>query len=278
MSWLGDLLGLGAGGLLVNSAYDRLGSIGDRAMSGSQNIAQQSLQQTQFKPYTVTSGLGSTSATGSGTSINLSPEQQALQNQLGAGAQGFFSEAMQDPAQMQGDIYEAIRAVQQPGEDRQRLALEERLANQGRLGVRTSMFGGTPEQFSMDMAQGEARNQAALMAMQQAQQQRAQSAGLGQQFLQSQYMPQAALLQQGQFGLQNQSLAQQAQLTGAGLFGEASMGGLEALLGSGLGQANLMGQLGSGLMSGVFSPVAGAVGSGSSSLFSSIGDALGRWF
>lgn len=142
--------------------------------------------------------------------------------------------------------------MQSPEEERQRLALEERLQNQGRLGVRTSMFGGTPEQFSMDKAQAEARNQAALMAMQQGQAQQAQQAALGTQFLNNQYLPQAALMQQGQLGLQNANLAQAAQLYGAGLFGESRMGGLEALLGSGLGQANLIGNLGSGLLTGAF--------------------------
>jgi hypothetical protein len=45
-------------------------------------------------------------------------------------------------------------------------------------------------------------------------------------------------------------MAQRGQLTGAGLFGEATASGLDMLLGSGLGQANLMGQLGSGLLTG----------------------------
>lgn len=114
------------------------------------------------------------------------------------------------------------------------------------------MFGGTPEQFSMDKAQAEARNQAALMSMQQAMAQQAQQASLGQQFMQGQYLPQAALLQQGQLGLGNAQLAQNAQQFGAGMYGEARMGGLEAYLGAGLGQANLMGNVGSGLLSGLF--------------------------
>ena len=45
-------------------------------------------------------------------------------------------------------------------------------------------------------------------------------------------------------------LAQRGQLYGTGLFGEASIAGLDALLGAGIGQASLMGQLGTGLLSG----------------------------
>lgn len=263
-------LALGAGGLAaINTAYNRLGSIGDRALSGSADIAQQGLEQSQFRPYTVTSGLGSTQATDSGLNVNLSAQQQALQNQLGQGAQGFFGQAMQGTQGREQDVFNRLRAMQSPEEERQRLALEERLQNQGRLGVRSAMFGGTPEQFSMDQAQAEARNQAALMAMQQGQAQQAQQAALGQQFLQGQYMPQAALMQQGQLGLQNANLAQAAQLYGAGLFSEANMGGLEAYLGSGLGQANLLGNVGSGLLTGLFS--GGGTGSTASGLLASLG-------
>ena len=65
-------------------------------------------------------------------------------------------------------VFDRIRATQLPEEERQRLALEERLFGQGRLGVSSAMFGGTPEQLALAKAQEEARNQASLMAIQQA--------------------------------------------------------------------------------------------------------------
>jgi hypothetical protein len=342
MSLLSDILGTGAGVAAVAKAYEDLGSVGREARSGADVIAQQGLEQTQFQPYTLTSSIGGAQAGAGGLNLNLSPQQQALMDQLGVGASNLFSQAMQggmDPnlqaiqsqsmsginpqaytqvaqnkqnafglsnqmieqagtgtGQRESDVYGRIRAMQTPGEERDRLALEERLANQGRLGVRTSMFGGTPEQFAQSQAQGEAQNQAAMMAMQQAQSEQAQQAGigatfgqfgqagtqlqqqlssqniadflaaqqgglqqsqfagnLGAQMLQGQYLPQAALLQQLTPTLQNAEMAQRNQLAGAGMFGEASMGGLEALLGSGLGQANLMGNVGSGLLAGIFS-------------------------
>ena len=80
-------------------------------------------------------------------------------------------------------MYDRIRAVQQPEEERQRMALEERLFNQGRSGVSTNMYGGTPEQLAMAKAEGEARNQAYLAAMSQAQAEQAQQATLGSQFM-----------------------------------------------------------------------------------------------
>jgi hypothetical protein len=58
--------------------------------------------------------------------------------------------------------------MQTPEEERQRLELEQRLFAQGRGGVQTAQYGGTPEQLAMAKAQAEAQNQAGLMAMQQA--------------------------------------------------------------------------------------------------------------
>jgi hypothetical protein len=81
----------------------------------------------------------------------------------------------------QQDIYNQLRSMQTPEEERQRLALEERLQAQGRGGIRTAQYGGTPEQLAMAKAQAEAQNQAGLMAMQQAgsEQDRAYQQALG---------------------------------------------------------------------------------------------------
>jgi hypothetical protein len=169
------------------------------------------------------------------------------------GAGSMFQQAMGPTAGREMDVYNRIRAVQQPEEQRQALMLEERLANQGRLGVRSNLFGGTPEQLALSQAQSEAQNQAALMAIQQAQAEQMQQSQLGQQFLAGAYLPQSQLMNMQQASQLYPQLAQKGQLYGAGLFGEASMGGLNALLGSALGQANLMGVIGGGLLTGAFS-------------------------
>jgi hypothetical protein len=241
--------------LLAKEAYDRLGTLGERAYTSSEDIADAGLTQTQFQPFTVTSTTGGMFGydpqTGA-VNMNVSPEEQALQQSLFGGAQGFFNQAQVPTGQREQDVYQRIRATQQPEEQRQQLMLEERLANQGRLGVRSNLFGGTPEQLAMSKAQGEAQNQAMLMAMQQAQQEQMQQAQLGQSMLGASYMPQAQLLAAQQASQLFPQLQQRGQLAGAGLFGEASMGGIEALLGSGVGQANLMGTIASGLLSGAF--------------------------
>ena len=129
------------------------------------------------------------------------------------------------------------------------------MAAQGRLGVRTAQYGGAPEQFALAQAQEEARNRAMFTAMQQAQAEQAQQAALGQQMLSAGYIPQAQLTAATQPAMTTAQLAQRGQLEGARLFGEAEMSGLEALLSSGLGQAELFGTIGTGLLSQALQPI-----------------------
>ena len=98
----------------------------------------------------------------------LDPQLQAQRAQMqqlyGNAAQNFSG---MDTAGRQQDIYNQIRAVQTPEEERRRSAMNEQLQAQGRGGIQTAQYGGTPEQFAMAKAQAEAQNQAGLMAMQQ---------------------------------------------------------------------------------------------------------------
>ena len=275
---------------------------------------------------------------------------EALRRQYAGLAGQAAGDVLAPMAGREADVYERIRATQRPEEERQRLALEERLAQQGRLGVRTAMFGGTPEQLALSKAQEEAQDRASLMAMQQAQAERqqalgtaqalggmfgqqaglssqlqsaaqqraaqlsqlglsaqqiesqlqseglgrattaagqaaqlaqvagglqAQQAGLGAQYaglgsqlamqdlaaqqaqqqlalgaLTGAYIPQAQLMNVAQLGMTPIEMAQRGQLYGAGLFGEGSMTGLQSRLAAALGQANLFGSVGSGLLGG----------------------------
>ena len=118
-------------------------------------------------------------------------------------APSMFQGAMGSMAGREADVYDRIRATQAPEEQRRQIALNEQLAAQGRTGLRTAQFGGSPEQFAMEKARAEAMNQASLAAMGQAgtEQER--------QFRQAQMMSQLGLgaaqagqgLQQGQLGL-----------------------------------------------------------------------------
>ena len=93
---------------------------------------------------------------------------QALRQQYGNLASQAGQGLLSSPEQRQSDIYESIRATQRPEEERASMRLQEQLLGQGRAGISTDAYGGTPEQLAMAKAQAEAGNSAALMARQQA--------------------------------------------------------------------------------------------------------------
>ena len=175
--------------------------------------------------------------------FGLAGQQQAAQQAFGLGGQ-FMGQAGMPMGAREQEVYDRIRATQLGEEERQRLALEERLFAQGRGGVRTSMFGGTPEQLAMAQAQEQAQNQAALMAITQAQQEQRQAADIGATYgqLGSNIATQRQALEAAQ-----QLMAQQAMTGGMGLMAgglgleEAQQGiGLSALQGAYLPQAAML--------------------------------------
>jgi hypothetical protein len=172
--------------------------------------------------------------------FGLAGQQQAAQSAFGLGEQ-FMGQAGMPMGAREQEVYDRIRATQLGEEERQRLALEERLFAQGRGGVQTAMFGGTPEQLALAKAQESAQNQAALMAITQAQQEQRQAADIGATY--------------GQLGsniaTQRQALeaAQQAMATGA-------MQGGMGLMTGGLGLEQLQQQLGLSALQGAYLPQA----------------------
>jgi hypothetical protein len=195
-------------------------------------LAEQGREATQFKPYTVTSGLGSvgTDPTG-GFAINLSPEQQAIQQQLQGQAQGLFGQVGQDPAAQQASIYEQIRATQRPEEERQRLATEARMLSQGRLGVSSSQFGGgSPELFAQETARQEAMNRANVGARQQALAEQRQSLAGAQGLLTSSYQPQQQALNMLQASAVPAGYADVGRRVGQEAAGQLLQSGLESRL------------------------------------------------
>ena len=253
-------LGLGTAGLaLAEKGYSDIGDIGREAyegLAGEQGLAQELRGMMEFQPYTVTSATGGQfgmmqdPATGQMTyQLAASPEEQALQQQALTDASMFFGQAAAPIAQREQDVYNRMRLAMSPEEERQRLALEQRMAAQGRTGVRTAQFGGTPEQLALAKAQEEARNSAMLNAMQFAGQEQQRQSQLGTGMLAAGYVPQAQLLSALQPGMSASERQRQAMSEQAKSYGQTYTTGLEALLQSGLGQANLAGGFGSRIAS-----------------------------
>lgn len=245
-------LALGGGALAIaeNSAREAE-KAGQAAAARSDALAGNITAASQFKPFTVTTGLSTvnTDPTG-GYNISLSPEQQFYQNELFGTAAGLLQNATQDDATREQQIFQRMQAMSAPGQDRERLALENRLYNQGRGGVSTSMFGGTPEQLAMYKAIEEQRSGDIFGAMQQANAEQAQKFGMGSQLFGMGYMPQQqaiasmspainiadiAAANQGR-ALQSQALLGQsgieALLTGANTAAGARTNALSSLLNS----------------------------------------------
>lgn len=207
--------------------------IGRQSQEQLSALGQQMAEQAEFRPFTVTTGLGTTTTdpTG-GVSIGLTPEQQALQNQLLSQATGLFGQVGVSPAEAQADIYEQIRATQRPEEERQRLALEERLLSQGRLGLRSSAYGGTsPELLALETARQEAMARANLGARTQAlaEQQQALTGATG--LLGAGYMPQQQALSAFDVASIAPQIALRGQIAGTDLQSQLEQSGLEAQIG-----------------------------------------------
>ena len=282
---VGDFLG-GTGGQLIGTGlsideYNKITDIAQRSAQEQAALGRQAQQEMAFKPFTVSTGFGGIATTPEGGyATTLAPQQAAQQQQLQAltggllggmgavapdvsgiqqqalgGVGGFLTGAMAPMAQREADVYERIRATQRPEEQRQQLALEERLAAQGRTGLRTAQFGGSPEQFALAQAQEEAKARASLGAMQQAQAEQLQQAGLAEsmfglggraaglpQALQAgqlgniqaamglQYMPEQQLLASLTPALSLADIARTGQQLGAQTMSKAGISGLEDIL------------------------------------------------
>lgn len=162
---------------------------------------------------------------------------EALRQQYGGLAGQAAQQVLQPTAAREAEVFERIRATQRPEEERQRLALEERLAAQGRLGVRSAAFGGaTPEQLALATAQEEAQDRASLAAMQQAGVERQRALGEAQ-ALGGMFTQQAGLSSQ----LQSQAQQRASQLSQLGLSAERVQAQLEA---EGFGRQLQLGQAG----------------------------------
>lgn len=288
----GSLYGMNAG---IKQARD----LGASIQSATNTAASNAISNSSFKPFAVTSNVGTANVgADGGVNAQLTPQMQALADLLRGTSQSFTNEAgtnFQDlfsqnlsafgqpnvnqawgdvassvggglasqnlgaggsreqqligmltgggGAGREAEVFSQLEALQAPGRERERLSLENRLFSQGRGGVQTSMFGGTPEQLAMNKAIEESRASNALGALDFTQREQAQRSG---QTLQA--------LQQG--------------LGESNLFGNLSLGGRQQALAEALGgssaaqaaaqtalaQRGQAGQLGLGFLEGSFEP------------------------
>lgn len=238
-------------------------------IQSSGGIAGELGRQSTFKPFTVTSPSGTAKVGTGGVNLNLSPEQLEIQKQLsgmGSGLMGYVNDPVRQLADqdsilkmLQGDsasqatresdIFGRLQGMVQPQQDRARLGLQSQLFNQGRGGVRTAMFGGTPEQLAMEQAIAEQQAGLGVSAMEQARAEQGQFAnqtlaGLGEyrartglaadtglNALASSYLPQQQMLASLAPALDMSRQQNALTATGMGLGSQLAESSMEAQLG-----------------------------------------------
>ncbi len=316
----------------LDDVMDRLSSVGSGLATGAQRIGEEAAAGTAFRPFTVSTGFGGITTTPEGGfTTSLSPAQAAQQQQLQAltgglvggmgavapdvsgitgqalgGVTGALTGLMAPMGQREADVYERIRATQRPEEERARLALEERLASQGRTGLRTAQFGGAPEQLALAQAQEEAKARAALGALEQSQAEQMQQLGIAQGLFglgsgaaalpaslqasqlgniglaqAAQYLPEQQLLSSLTPAINIANIAGTGQRQGAGYLAEAGISGLESQAQTELARANLLGQIYSSMLGAAGATGAAEAGAGSTNdLIGNIfgGETLGGLF
>jgi hypothetical protein len=243
---------------MFDSAISDVGNIGTQAVAKSQELGTQVADMAKFQPFTVTTGLGgaTTDATG-GYSLQMSPEQQALQNQLLGQSQTLFGQVGVDPSTAQADLYEQIRATQRPEEQRQALALEERMLSQGRMGLSSSAYGGaSPELLALQTAREEAKNRASLSARQQAMAEQQQALQLGTGMMTQGYVPQQQALAALGYGVDLAKLPLTGQTAGAEMFGQLGQTGLESQIAA----QKIMGEMTQSQIKGMFDALFASAG------------------
>ena len=195
-----ELLGLGGSYYAGKEGIEAARGAGELAFGTGQQIGQTAADMAKFQPYTVTGSLatGRTTPEG-GLDLQLSPEELARQQARFGQAEGLFGRVGVDPAVAQRELYEQIRSVQRPEEERERLRMQEGLFSSGRGGISQAQYGGSnQEQFGFDLAQAEARNRASLDARTQALAEQQQALGMAGTLTGQAYMPQQEAI--GLFG------------------------------------------------------------------------------
>lgn len=179
-----------------------------------------------FKPFAVTSSTGNVNVDSTGGhQVQLTPEQQALADQLRAGSGSMFASALAGPEQYEQGIYDKIRAMQSPQEAESRLALENRALQQGRLGLSLNNLGGsTPEMMALQRGLNEQDNAAAVSAIDLGRAQQLQDFNMAQGMLSGQYAGENQMLQNLAHGTQNSANAGLMQRDTGGLLAQMGLG------------------------------------------------------
>jgi hypothetical protein len=218
---------------------DYLKSTGADLASQATTLGETAAEEARFTPFTVTTGTGTTTI-GEGGAITqeLAETPAAIQSGLMSQAFGSIPNIQVSPEQ----LFAQLTEMRRPEEERRRLELENRLRAQGRLGVQTGMFGGTPEALALEKAIQEQQSADILSSLTQAGTLTGQNITNLQGLLGAAYTPEtqalAALTPAAQFS----NIAQSAGLGASEALYKGGIAGLESQAAASTAAASLEGQ------------------------------------
>ena len=231
-NFAGNLFNTGLDYYTGQQGIDSARAAGRLALGTASGIGQTAADMAKFQPYTVTGNLatGRTTAEG-GLNLELTPEELARQQARFGQAEGLFGRVGVDPSVAQRELYEQIRGVQRPEEERERLRMQEGLFSSGRGGISQAQYGGSnQETFGFDLAQAEARNKASLAARTQALAEQNQALDMAGALTGYAYKPQQEAISMFGAGNVPASYADAARRQQGSLYGTSAIKGLEGFL------------------------------------------------
>jgi len=245
-SEVGQLLGSAAQAVVSNNAAEAnaaaLRNLGSQAAQQAATIG--AAANVPFTPYTVTSGLGTSTVSPTGATTTAAGPYAALQQQA-LGLAGTALGAI-NPAQASQTLFGQLEGLQGPARQREQEALLSRLGARGLLGIGQNlptMGGGVgtvnPYMESLLSAQATQQAQNALAAQQFGTQEAARQQAIAQALQTQGLQVDQQTLQQLQLAGQQGLGLQQLALTGAGRQAEAGLRGLGLQTQLNLGAADI---------------------------------------
>lgn len=235
MGILTEILAPAAGAALsfegLESAVANAREAGQLGLTESERLGNRAVEQSRFRPFTVSTRTGSVATDDAGGfSTQLDPTQANTASQLFSTGSGMLT-SLGNVDQRSQELFDTLSAIRRPEIERQRMGLEERLFNQGRSGVQTNQYGGTPEQLALEKAIQEQMSRDTFTARGQALGEQAQQAQIGQNLLATSYLPEQQLLNFLQPGVAMSDIANTGQRQGAQLQSFLGQSGLQSYLG-----------------------------------------------
>lgn len=195
---IGDLVGGISSIYGLQEAQDRARQLGPRVQEQLTTLAREAGEMKQFQPFTVTGvtpQMGGVTVSEQGLGLTTGAPQQRITEQALAGAESALQGLLASPQERQAQILSELEAARAPIRERERLAEEQRLLAQGRLGTQSRMFGGmTPEEFQRRSLIEEQRSRDILASRTQAATEQQQAQDLLTGLLGTAYTPQTQAL------------------------------------------------------------------------------------